>query len=805
MTTLNESFPQGTSSSSSPRCQDTTLGGAKSKIRFETASKQSNDQPLSRVNTLGSGEDSIKLKELMDLYTKLPKKFWNTATARILDNGDIEIIATIDEKVKIISEASIRRHLKLEDYDGISNLPTTKIFEQLALMGSKKTVWEQFSSNIATAIICLAINRTFNFSKMIFDEMGEGSTVLVESYHTPTSASSTSQPPSSSPFRRTTKHESVVPQPISPTQTNVADAAASTGVDVRHGGASTIVTSLDAGQGSGNIDKTPSMPYDSPLPRVHILGSDEGIMQHNELMDLVTKFSNRVVSLETNLQQTKKVYGTTFTKLIKKVKKLEKSVKTRQARRKARIVVSDEEEDLEDPSKQGRKIAEINQDPNISLVQHDAVVQGRHEHDMEHDFEFTTAKEVYTAEKEVSTAEPVSTASASISTAGASSAKDMEALRLQAEIDEEERQRIVRVQEEASSFNIEEWDDIQARVEADEEFAQRLQSEEREMYSEAEKARLLAELINERKRYFAAQRAEERRNKPLTQAQQRTYMSQYIKNMGSHTLKQLKSYSFDEIKNLFETTMRRVHTFVPMESESERVIPELAAGSSKRDAEEELVQESSKRQKTRESSEPVEEPKDKEEEELSQERIQQMMIIVPEQGMNVEALQTKYPIIDWEIYTEGARKYWKIIRVGNHTEVYQFFDDMLKAFDREDLVKLWSLVKEKFTSTEPTEDKEREIWVELKRLFEPDTDDELWKLQKHIHDNLTWKLYDSCGVHHVFTEDGIDIYMLVEKEYPFSRGTLTLMLVAKLLVEQDNEMSRGLIRKIFMQVERPRR
>ncbi|GKF61946.1 hypothetical protein Tco_0182000 [Tanacetum coccineum] len=127
--------------------------------------------------------------------------------------------------------------------------------------------------------------------------------------------------------------------------------------------------------------------------------------------------------------------------------------------------------------------------------------------------------------------------------------------------------------------------------------------------------------------------------------------------MGSHTLKQLKSYSFDEIKNLFETTMRRVYTFVPMESKSERVIYELVAGSSKRDAEEELVQESPKKLKTRESSVPTEELKNKEEEELSQERIHQMMIIVPEQGMNVEALQTKYPIIDWEIYIKGARKY----------------------------------------------------------------------------------------------------------------------------------------------------
>ncbi|GKB27652.1 hypothetical protein Tco_0867053 [Tanacetum coccineum] len=235
------------------------------------------------------------------------------------------------------------------------------------------------------------------------------------------------------------------------------------------------------------------------------------------------------------------------------------------------------------------------------------------------------------------------------------------------------------------------------------------------------------------------------------------------KHMEGYTLQQLRGYYFDEIKNLFETTMRRVHTFVPTESEIERVIPELAAGSSKRDAEEELDQESSKRQKTGESSELAEEPRDKEADELSQEELQQMMIIVPEQGMNVKALQTK-----------------------------------------DDLVMLWSLVKERFNSTKLTDDKEREIWVELKRLFKLDTDDELWKLQKHIHD-LTWKLYDSCRVHHVSTEKGIDIYMLVEKEYPLSRGTLTQMLVAKLLVEQDNEISRELLRKIFMQVERSRR
>ncbi|GJX37216.1 hypothetical protein Tco_0250519 [Tanacetum coccineum] len=191
------------------------------------------------------------------------------------------------------------------------------------------------------------------------------------------------------------------------------------------------------------------------------------------------------------------------------------------------------------------------------------------------------------------------------------------AVRLQEQLDEEERKRIARVHEEASSFNIEEWENIKATIEADEELTQRIQAEKREKYSKAEKARLLAELINHRKRYFAQQKAEERRNKPLTQAQQRTYMSNYIKHMGSHTLQQLKRLSFDKLKNLFEATMRRVGAFVPMETEIIREVPDLAAGSSKRDAEEELDQGSSKRQKTSENSEQTEESKEKEDDELS--------------------------------------------------------------------------------------------------------------------------------------------------------------------------------------------
>ncbi|GJS44571.1 hypothetical protein Tco_0594692 [Tanacetum coccineum] len=140
---------------------------------FEVASKQSNDPPLSRVNILRSGEDNMKLKELMQ-----------TAAANTLDSREVQINATIDGKVKLVSEASIRRHLKLEDSDGITTLPNTEIFEQLTLMGVKDQQSQQ---------------------------------------------------------------ETKVPQPNSPTYTNVADEAAFISLDVVHGGAATTISSIDAG------------------------------------------------------------------------------------------------------------------------------------------------------------------------------------------------------------------------------------------------------------------------------------------------------------------------------------------------------------------------------------------------------------------------------------------------------------------------------------------------------------------------------------------------------------------------------
>ncbi|GKC32090.1 hypothetical protein Tco_1039384 [Tanacetum coccineum] len=77
----------------------------------------------------------------------------------------------------------------------------------------------------------------------------------------------------------------------------------------------------------------------------------------------------KVEDLQIDLQQTKKVYSSALIKLILRVKKLEKQVKTSKARRRVRLVLSEDEDAAEDSSKQGRKISEIDTDPSISLVQ----------------------------------------------------------------------------------------------------------------------------------------------------------------------------------------------------------------------------------------------------------------------------------------------------------------------------------------------------------------------------------------------------------------------------------------------------
>ncbi|GKB88080.1 hypothetical protein Tco_0960352, partial [Tanacetum coccineum] len=191
------------------------------------------------------------------------------------------------------------------------------------------------------------------------------------------------------------------------------------------------------------------------------------------------------------------------------------------------------------------------------------------------------------------------------------------ALKLQVEIDEEER--IAKAEEEKiNEANIaltKEWDDIQAKFKADHEMAQRLQAGEQEELSIEEKAKLFQQLLEKRRKHFAAKRAEEQRNKPPTQAQQRKIIA-----------------------------FKRVNTFVDFRTD-------LVEGSSKR-AGEELEQESTEKQKVVDNKDPT--------------KLQSLMKVIPDEedvAIDVVPLATKPPtIVDWKIHKEGKKSYYQIVR-----------------------------------------------------------------------------------------------------------------------------------------------
>nr|GEZ02683.1 hypothetical protein [Tanacetum cinerariifolium] len=131
-----------------------------------------------------------------------------------------------------------------------------------------------------------------------------------------------------------------------------------------------------------------------------------------------------------------------------------------------------------------------------------------------------------------------------------------------------------------------------AKIDADYELAQRLQAEEQEELTDAEKAKKFMQFLEKRRKFFAAKREEEKRNRPPTRSQQRSIMCTYLKNMEGWKLKTLKNKSFDNIQELFDKAMKRVNIFVDYRTE-------LVLESSKKAEAQVMEQESSKRAGTK--------------------------------------------------------------------------------------------------------------------------------------------------------------------------------------------------------------
>ncbi|GKA30701.1 hypothetical protein Tco_0717006 [Tanacetum coccineum] len=153
------------------------------------------------VDFLNASSIRYALTVSLTIYVSYIEQFWSTAKIKTVNN-ETQIRAKVNGKTIVITESSVRRDLHFDDEDGITCLTNTEIFENLQLMGYEKLsdkltflkpffspqwkylihtilqclslksiAWNEFGTNIAYAVICLAKNQKFNFSKLIFDGM----------------------------------------------------------------------------------------------------------------------------------------------------------------------------------------------------------------------------------------------------------------------------------------------------------------------------------------------------------------------------------------------------------------------------------------------------------------------------------------------------------------------------------------------------------------------------------------------------------------------------------------------------------
>nr|GEZ85162.1 hypothetical protein [Tanacetum cinerariifolium] len=123
--------------------------------------------------------------------------------------------------------------------------------------------------------------------------------------------------------------------------------------------------------------------------------------------------------------------------------------------------------------------------------------------------------------------------------------------------------------------------------------------------------------------------------------------------------------------------------------------------------------------------------KQKLEDDTEKKELKAYLDIVPEDEfvMEVESLAIKYPIIDWKTHFLIEHfMYYQILRADRSSKNYKIFSEMLDDFDRQDVMDLYRLVEERYTTTSP-EGYDLMLWGDLKTLFEPDEENEFWKNQ----------------------------------------------------------------------------
>ncbi|GJS64592.1 hypothetical protein Tco_0679156 [Tanacetum coccineum] len=373
-------------------------------------------------------------------------------------------------------------------------------------INSKTTAWNEFSSTMASAIICLATHQKFNFSKYIFECMVKNlENVYGKFLMYP---------------RKPKRKDTEIPQSSSPT-TNVADEAVNEDMDNSLVRAATTATSLDEEQDRGNINKTRSkatlnepsssgtsselayqegqnplkMKTDEDMFGVNDLDGDEVIVESidvvktaeetRSVVEEVTAVTIPVSAATTTTTTTAITDGTTTP--THTTTTYATTITVVSTRPRAKWLVIHEQEQAHTPTVSSQQPSQV---------------------------------KVHDKEERLAIEKPQQVEEANIA-----------------------------------------WDDVQAKIDADYQLAQRLQAQEQDEFTDAEKERLFVQFLEQRRKHFTAKRGEEKRNIPLTRAQQKSIMYTYLKNMEGWKPKSLKNKSFAIIQELFDKAMKMVNTF----------------------------------------------------------------------------------------------------------------------------------------------------------------------------------------------------------------------------------------------------
>ncbi|GJZ43976.1 hypothetical protein Tco_0591231 [Tanacetum coccineum] len=769
------------------------------------------------------------------IYTSCIKQFWATAKAKTV-NGEVQIQALVDGKKVIVTETSVRRALQLKDAEGTECLPNATIFAELERMGyenltqkltfykaffspqwkflihtilqclsAKTTAWNKFSSTMASAIICFSGRVTPLFQTMMVqapEELGEGSETPTDPQHTLTIIQPSTSQPQNKQTRRKQRKDTKVPQPSGSIEPITDEAA-----------------------------KEEHVPIHSNDP----LLSGEDRLKLNELMELCTNLSQRVLDLE-NIKTSQ---AAEIAKLKERVKKLEKRNKSRtpglkrlrKVGRNARIESSDDEGlgAEEYTSKHGRKIADLNANAEVTLVDE---AQVRIDDNLVFDTGVFNKQEVE-VEKVVNTAE-VTIASATTTTINelnlAQTLIEIKAAKPKAVTTvattttnavTRPKARGVVVQEPSefrtttSSLQKSQLPQVNYKGKAkiikpekplkrkdqilvDEEIAQRLQ---KELQAELEEEERLVRQKEEEDNlissdntqammeadYELAQRLQAEEQGELTIKERSKLFLELMDKRKKHFAKlrakeirrkpPTKAQKRNHMCNYLKNMANYKHS--QLKNKSFEEIQMLFDNTMKwvdsfvpMDSE---VVEGSKIQ--------AEGSKKRTREELKSDNSKKQKI-----DKNVEA----------EVDDEAELK--KHIEIVPDDEVA--INDILLAtmspiiidwkIIKEGKMGYFQIIKADGSSRRPEEAYERVLWGDRKVMFKPDVESEVWRnLQGY---NVTvWKLFSSNGVHFVRFQN-LHIFMLVEKKYPLTPATITKMLNKKLQTDNWNEMCYQLLK-----------